>query len=200
MTIKLDASHLCVLENWESVAQMKDCASQVERYVKEFAANVCGTFHSKHQGAFEREGRVEKDAYFQLNPIPLLNWKKTGATLLALGIENTGVDSLLHRGTENPFSAYVYSPYRANKAVKDNSTDQLASIVPPPPEFEATFDNPNRGYVFQNILPPLTPADFYDSNKLERHFVDPLSALVAWFDKNEKTIFKAFGVPPGSKK
>jgi hypothetical protein len=179
---------------------MKDCASQVERHLKEFAGKICGAFHGKYQSAFEREDRLEKEAYFQLNPIPLLNWKKTGATLLTLGIENTGVDSLLHCGSENPFSAYVYSPYRANKAVTDNSTDQIVSIVPPPPEFEATFDNPNRGYVFQKIPPPISPADFCDSKKLEKHLVDPLAALVAWFNTNEKAIIKAFALTSGARK
>jgi len=200
MTIKLDASHLCVLENWETVTQMKDCATQVERHLKEFASKVCGAFHGTHQGAFEREDKIEKGSYFQLNPIPLLNWKKTGVTLLTLGIENTGVESLLHAGSENPFSAYVYSPYRANKAVTDSSTDQLVSIVPPPPEFEATFDNPDRGYVFQKVLSQITPADFCDSKKLEKHLVDPLEALVAWFKTNEKTILQAFGMTSEPKK
>ena len=193
MTIKLDASHLCVLENWESVAQMKDCATQVDRHLKEFGSKVCGAFHARHQGNFEREDKIEKDAYFQLNPMPLLNWKKSGSTLLTLGIENTGVESLLNVGNETPFSAYVYSPYRANKAVKDSSTDQLISIVPPPPNFDATFDNPDRGYVFQKVLPAITPADFCDPKKLEKHLVDPLATLVAWFSTNEKTILKAFG-------
>lgn len=199
MTIKLDASHLCVLENWESVTQMKDCANQVERHLKEFASRVCGAFHGKHQGAFEREDKVEKESYFQLNPIPLLDWKKAGAPLLTVGVENTDVESLLHVGSEDPFSAYVYSPYRADKAVTDSSTDQLVSIVPPPPDFETTFDNPNRGYVFQKVLPPITPADFCDPKKLEKHLVDPLATLVGWLKTNEKTILKVFGVTSGTK-
>jgi hypothetical protein len=136
---------------------------------------------------------IEKDGYFSLTPFPLLKWKKSELPLLSFGIENTGVENLLHVGSADPFSAYVYSAYRANKTVTDSSTDKLISIVPPPANFESTFDNPERGYVFQKVIPRITPADFCDPKKLERHIVTPLAALVAWFTTNEKTILKSFG-------
>ena len=194
MTTKLDASHRCVLENWESVTQMKDCAAQVDRYLKEFASKVCGAFHAKHQGKFDCEDKVEKSGYFQLHPISLTKWKKTEWALLSLGIEYPRVESILHIDSERPFLAYVFSQYRAFNTVNDSSTDQLISIVPPPPDFGTTLDNPERGCLFQKVIPAITPADFCDPKKLEKHLVDPLAELVAWFTTNEETILKAFSV------
>ena len=193
MTIKLDASHQSVLEHWETITQMKDCCAQVERSLMKVARKILSTLHQSNRNHFEPDEAIEKDGWLSLNPNRFLKWKDSGAPLLAFGVEYISVEGVLHLGSESPCSSYVYSPYRADKAINDSSTDQLVSIVPPPSGFEQTFDIPNRGYIFQKVLPALTPKEFCNPTKLEQHLTDPLVTLIEWYKANEGTIQKAFG-------
>jgi hypothetical protein len=95
-------------------------------------------------------------------------------------------------GSDSPCSSYVYSPYRADKANNDSSTDTLVSIAPSPSGFEQTFDSPRRGYIFQKVLPALTPEDICNPAKLEQYFTDPLATLIEWYKANESTFLKTF--------
>ena len=108
--------------------------------------------------------------------------------MITLGIEEFSVESILHF-SETRCAAYVHSPYRADKAIKDDITERLASVTPPP-GFTLLFDGPNRGYIFRQELPALSPSEFCDQAKLESYFADPMSVLLQWYKASEAAIIK----------
>lgn len=192
MTTKFDASHRCVLEKWETVTEMMKCYNDVAEHLTELAKKVCGRVYNSHAHVFEKYDYLERDGEIGVYPRLLAKWKNSDLPLLSLGVENISVESLCRLGSDNPCWFYVFSPYRADK-VNDTSTDQLISIVPPPPGFDQTPDSPSRGYVFRNKLPILNPDEICNTAKLEQYFADPLVTLIEWYKANENTLLKAFG-------
>lgn len=191
MIAKFDASHRCVLKEWETITEMVQCREDVEKHLKEFAQRVCRKVYNNHASLFEQDDRLENDWEFVVEPRRLVNWKKSDCSLLSLGVEHISVDQLRHLGSDEPCWFYVYSPYRDDKP-NDTSTDQLLSM-PPPHGFEPRPDSPYRGYVFRNKLPALTPDDICNTAKLDRYFTDPLVTLIEWYKANENALLKAFG-------
>ena len=184
MTLNLDPSHQCVLEHWETISKMIECRYQVQRQLTEFVGAACREVHTGHQGSFAIVDQINSnESYFQLIPSVLLDWKSSGCALLALGIEHISVESLFNIG--EPFSAYVYSAYRADKSVNDNSTDELLLSLAAPSGFTRTGNANNRGYLFELVPPIVTPADFCDSEKLRRHLIDPLVTLLNWYEDSK---------------
>ena len=176
---------------------MNACRKQIDKGLKEFALNALSALHNQNHGDFDRNEELLKNAWFQLDPKPLTNWKGTEASLLGLGIERISAENLQ---PDNPYPGlfYVYSAYRHEKK-DDTSTDQLIAVAPPPRGFEPAFDDPDRGYIFTQEMPALTAEDICSSSKLEKYFTDPLITLIEWYETNETTILKAFGVSGGKK-
>lgn len=189
MIHKLDASHECALNNWSTIAQMNECCSQAETHLKEVCRKVLKTLHSNNKNDFEPHEEIGKESWFQFYPHTVRKWNGTNTPLITLGIEDFGVETLLHLGNLR-CAAYVYSPYRADKAINDNATDQLA-LIPPPPGFPLSFDTPNRGYIFRLDLPSLSANDFCNLATLEKYLTDPLLVLMQWYKANEPAILKA---------
>ena len=189
MIHKLDASHECVLNNWVAIAQMKECCTQAETYLKEVCRKAFNTLNSRNKGEFEPDELINKESWFQFYPLGVRRWNGTQTSLITLGIEEFSVESVLHLG-ETRCAAYVHSPYRADKAIKDNITERLASVTPPP-GFTLLFDDPSRGYIFRQEQPALSTAEFCDQAKLEGYFADPMLVLLQWYKANEAAIIKS---------
>ena len=133
MITKLDASHLCVLKNWEAIAQMNECREQVKTHLHRIALKVLNNIAAQQKSQFSPNCDIKNEmAYFQLTPTPFENWNQSGEPLLALGIENIFVDKLMQLDSESTGIAFVYSPFRASQPIENSESDRLAAISPLP--------------------------------------------------------------------
>ncbi len=193
---KFDASHQSVWKHWEDLDRMNACRKQIETGLKELALKALGALHKKHESDFVRYEKLTKEGWFDMFPALLKNWKKSGNSLLSVGVERIAAENL-HSASQYPCLAYVYSSYR-NGAKDDTSTDPFCSLNCPP-GFRKTFDELDRGYIFTRELKPLTPAEICNPQTLEQYFTEPLTKLIKWYKSNESTILKNFGVTRGKK-
>jgi len=190
MITTLDASHKCVLKNWETIDRMIVSREQVEEYLKKIASKALNVANKKAKTLFDPEDEMRK-RWIALFPKRLSNWKNSGSALINFGIEAISVKNILHPSSEGGCTAWIYSPYAAEKKRKDANKviQNILKVVNSPVDFEEMHGV--DGYLFQKQLPPIPVEEFEQPIRLEAYFIEPMMFLIQWWEAHEKQILKA---------
>jgi len=190
MTMKLDASHKCIIKNWEAIDRMNACREQVDGYVREIAKRAFHGLKPKWQEHFQEDDGLARGAWIQLKPKAILQVKESSKYHFVIGIEEIKGQTILHPSADYFCKAYVYSVYGSDKNRQMLINNALHKTAKAPGGF-VLGDLNAGGYVFEKQLPSLTCEEFEDPQPLESYFVEPMLVLIEWWKTNENVILDA---------
>jgi hypothetical protein len=181
----MDASHKCVIKNWQAIKRMVTCRDEAEQYARDVARKALNALDGKYRSDFTT-GDYSKKPNGEIAMYPKV------AQMIQIGIEGIGVEGILYGSTENRYSAYVYSgDLLEQKDDGKRTMTKIVEVATTPEGFGyATLED---GYMFEMELPNPTLDKFCDSNLLESYFLTPMNILIQWWKVNEKAILKILG-------
>ena len=188
MKTKLDESHTCLMEGWDTFLKMKTCESEIERFLQDAAKSAIQELRKRYgdQEEFEvveKHLTTEKDNPW-FNIFPDEQMKR-----VVFGIEGISVNGLLLRSENSPCRAYAFWEQSVDP-------DPLGLFHKCRQAFRRSLPNgfvEVNGTEFGNYfclkpLAPIKPEQLIDTQFLVAHLVNPLATLFDWYSENKGSL------------
>lgn len=197
---KLDASRVCILENYRLFEQMKKEEESIWRdYLFPLSHRIKDDIVVRinaPNAAYKIKGYAEfenrwMDFWFECYE----NWASTGRPLFQVGIESLELKNIFSPSVDSMFWAYLFSSSDVRKADGDSVRKLFEMFYnwPMPDGFTKVADKKRKDqYILVKHFDPITPADFADPSQLTKLLSEPLSQLTNWVIEHWNALSKEF--------
>lgn len=194
MKTKLDESHKCLLEGWDTFLKMRTCESEIERFLQDAAKSAIQELRKRYGGqkefvVVEKPLTTDKDnPWFNIFRASLED-SRGEQPKLVFGIEGISVNGLLLPSSNCPCRAYAVweqevDPDPAGLFHKWRQAFRMSL----PSGFVEFKGADYEQWFCLKPLAPIEPGQLIDAQFLVGHFVNPLATLFDWYSENKRSL------------